>query len=71
MTTVYEKMKEKKAACNHPEADTLFCSLPWPKNLTNIYAKMLLSGLCQSVEISGNLSAEICAKYVKYLNLKY
>lgn len=44
MTTVYEKMKEKKAACNHPEADTLFCNLPWPKNLTNSYAKILLSG---------------------------
>lgn len=44
MTTVYEKMKEKKAGCNHPEADALFCNFPWPENLANSYAEILLSG---------------------------
>lgn len=44
MTTVYEKMKEKKAACDDPEADTLICDFPWPVNLTNSYAEILLLG---------------------------
>lgn len=70
MTTVYEKMKEKKAACNHPEADTLFCNLPWPKNLT-VMPKYYCQDVPQSVEISGNLSAEIHARYVEQLNFKY
>lgn len=44
MTTVYEKMKEKKAACDDPEADTLICDFPWPVNLTYSYAEILLLG---------------------------
>lgn len=67
-------MKEKKVACNHPETDALFRNFPWPKNLTNSYDddnKYCCQDVPQSVEISGNLRAEICARYVKELNLKY
>lgn len=48
MTTVYEKMKEEKVACNHPETDSLFRNFPWPENLTNSYTEILLSG-CATV----------------------